>query len=395
LSVTLKGAEPDLGETQLLDLENAAVLIGDQDIPAFPKYAATLKGNLESLFQHESELNPSQIAGEYITENLPKILLFGKAERALEQSYALDDLLSSVPAALENLMAVANLNIKLLVAAVNADDAAEIESIRAAANAKLKSRFEEDWSQSGVSASFSIKDRNLNIIIESEATKFTNLAERSDGFRQFVALQSFTMKERADKPILLIDEAETHLHYDAQADLIQMLYRQDVASKVIYSTHSAGCLPEDLGNGVRLIASTGPSTSKIINRFWGSPEPGFSPLLIGMGASTLAFFPIRKALLVEGEAEMILLPTLLRHILGAQFLGFQIVPGLAKANKSQLPLSASRANHVGYLVDGNVGGRALAKELRANHVPDQCIFSLDKSQTSTGNLRTCSLTLFY
>ena len=121
--------------------------------------------------------------------------------------------------------------------------------------------------------SFSVRDRNLNIVIENEPTEFTNLAERSDGFRQFVALQSFTMKERAEKPILLIDEAETHLHYDAQAALVQMLQKQQVASKVIYSTHSAGCLPEDLGNGVRLVAKTGPSSSKIINRFWSSPEP--------------------------------------------------------------------------------------------------------------------------
>jgi predicted ATP-dependent endonuclease of OLD family len=54
-------------------------------------------------------------------------------------------------------------------------------------------------------------------------------------------------------PILLLDEIETHLHYDAQADLAQMLAKQEIVAKVIYTTHSMGCLPEDLGTGVRFI----------------------------------------------------------------------------------------------------------------------------------------------
>jgi ABC-type transport system involved in cytochrome c biogenesis ATPase subunit len=383
LATTLQGAGSDLNESQLAELDQAAETLQTEDIPSKPQYVAALPERLKALSQHEKAAAPSEVAGAYIKSHLPKILFFGEEERNLDQSYLLDDLLTEVPPALANLADVAGLNIKALTEAVDANDAAEIESIRASANAKLRIRFEEDWSQSGVCVTFSIKDRYLNIIIESEPTKFTNLAERSDGFRQFVALQSFTMRQRADRPILLIDEAETHLHYDAQADLIQMLYRQEVASKVIFTTHSAGCLPEDLGLGVRLVAPSGPLTSTIVNRFWGSPEPGFSPLLIGMGASTLAFFPTRKALFVEGEAEMILLPTLLRRALEVDVLGFQVVPGLSKANKSQLPLAASRANRVGYLVDGDAGGRALAKELRSNNVPENCIFSLDAKASAS------------
>jgi energy-coupling factor transporter ATP-binding protein EcfA2 len=379
LTSTLTNAGPNLDRAQLDQLTQVISILRNEDIPQRPLYVASLADRLRSLLEHEEAPAPSEVAGEYIKTHLPKILFFGQDERNLEQSYLFDDLLTQVPAALENLADVAGLNIKALAVAVAANDAAEIESIKASANAKLKARFEEDWSQSGVCVTFAVRDNSLNIIIESEPTKFTNLAERSDGFRQFVALQSFTMRQRADKPILLIDEAEMHLHYDAQADLIQMLYRQEVASKVIFSTHSAGCLPEDLGMGVRLVAPNSASTSTIVNRFWGSPEPGFSPLLIGMGASTLAFFPTRKALFVEGEAEMILLPTLLRTALDISVLGFQVVPGLAKANKSQLPLAASRANSVGYLVDGDAGGRALAKELRSNNVPQNCIFSLDAS----------------
>jgi predicted ATP-dependent endonuclease of OLD family len=224
-------------------------------------------------------------------------------------------------------------------------------------------------------------DQALQVLIENDDSEFTALAERSDGFRQFVALQAFIMKRRKRDPILLIDEAETHLHYDAQADLVQMLGRQKVAQKVIYTTHSAGCLPEDLGNGVRLVAcDSDGSTSHIVNRFWGTKEPGFSPLLIGMGASTLAFFPTRRALMAEGETEMLLLPTLLREALAKAVVGFQVVPGTAKANKSLLPKATAKQSYIAYLVDADEAGGEIRRQLKKNGVEDGAIFSLPASE---------------
>jgi hypothetical protein len=176
----------------------------------------------------------------------------------------------------------------------------------------------------------------------------------------------------------LIDELEQRLHYDAQADLVQVLQRQELAPKIIYTTHSAGSLPEDLGLGVHVVSKRGeaPHYSKIVNRFWEREEPGFSPLLVGLGASTLAFFPMRRALVAEGPSDMLLVPRLLRDALSVDHLDFQVVPGLSSVSRTKLPALNANAAHVCYLVDADSGGADIIELLRAAGVPDRFMFKL-------------------
>jgi predicted ATP-dependent endonuclease of OLD family len=95
-----------------------------------------------------------------------------------------------------------------------------------------------------------------------------------------------------------------------------MLDRQPIAQQVIYTTHSAGCLPPDIGTGVRpIIPSESGGTSTLSNSFW-TEGPGFTPMLLAMGASAAAFAPTRYAVLTEGASDMLLLPTLLREATG-------------------------------------------------------------------------------
>lgn len=212
---------------------------------------------------------------------------------------------------------------------------------------------------------------------EPEESYYTTIDERSDGLRQFVALLAFAALEGAQQvPILLIDEAETHLHYDAQADLVQVLRKQDMVSKVIYTTHSIGCLPEDLGAGARLIEvdKSAPRTSTIQNWFWLSHRPGFCPLLFGMGASTLAFIPVRNAVVTEGPSDIILWPTLLREAINSSHLGFQIVPGLSEANRSEIIQLDREAPSIAYLVDSDGGGKKLLKKLTDEGISRDRIF---------------------
>jgi predicted ATP-dependent endonuclease of OLD family len=218
----------------------------------------------------------------------------------------------------------------------------------------------------------------LHVLIENEQRECTNLDDRSDGLRQFIALINFLESEHADqKPILLIDEAETHLHYDAQADLMNMFAKQTLVSKIIYTTHSAGCLPEDLGYGVRCISPIrGTEKSEIKNWFWQDSCPGFSPLLFGMGASSLAFVPLRKAIFVEGATDMLLLPTMFRQVTNKSFLGFQIAPGLSVAANSDLSLLENEAPKVAFLTDNDGAGETLTKQLKNAKVEESRIFSL-------------------
>lgn len=378
ISTILASKEETLIDDNIEYIIRTKTTLSEMSFEKLPLYARTLSNTLSLLSDIEKAKTPNDYACDVLDGMIPSVLLFGDDERSLRQEYDLDELRSDVPPALSNLASVARLDISKLISAIDRGDAAAIETIKAKSNRILRDRFNEVWSQSGVHASISIKDNTLNVLIVNTNDEFTSLAERSDGFRQFVALQSFIMKDRSSKPILLIDEAEIHLHYDAQADLVQMLSKQQVASKIIYTTHSAGCLPEDLGNGVRLVHQIdgNKSDSRVINRFWGDKDSGFSPLLIGMGASTLAFYPTRRALVVEGETEMLILPTMFREVMNLPALGYQVIPGLSRTTKSQFLGQKDNVRHVAYLVDGDKGGASLRRELLKYGVSEKLIFDL-------------------
>jgi predicted ATP-dependent endonuclease of OLD family len=176
--------------------------------------------------------------------------------------------------------------------------------------------------------------------------------------------------------ILLIDELETHLHYDAQADMVRMLDRQELAEQVIYSTHSAGCLPFDMGTGVAGVQPTdGVPFSSITRAFW-TEGPGFSPLLMLMGATLAAFTPSRYALVGEGASEMIAMPTLIRQATGHDRLDYQVTSGVAEIATGELGELALAAARVAYLVDGDAGGRKHASRLESVGVPSSRIVAL-------------------
>jgi predicted ATP-dependent endonuclease of OLD family len=349
--------------------------LSDED----PKYLHRLVQQLHDLADHE-EGDPFHDAINILVQRRSRFLLFSDEERALQSEYSLNEEWEDPPAALRNLARVAELDLEALHLAVEADDSAQIASLQERANDKLKNVFSENWSQSSVAVTFRVNGQVLQVLMREPQARYTTIDERSDGLRQFVALLAFaTLKGSSDRvPILLIDEAETHLHYDAQADLVQMLTRQDVVSKVIYTTHSIGCLPEDLGTGVRLVETKDPDsrTSTIRNWFWQSTRPGFSPLLFGMGASTLAFIPIRHAVIAEGISDIILWPTLLREATGLSHLDFQVVPGLSEADRSEILRLDSEAPNTAYLLDADEGGGKKHKQLTKAGVSVERIFCI-------------------
>lgn len=345
-----------------------------------PKYLHQLVQQLRHLADHE-EGDLHQDAINVLFNRRSRFLLFSDSERSLNSEYDLNEIWEDPPAALRNLARVAQLDLPSLYAATTASDPAQIASTLERANERLSRIFSETWSQSNVAASFRVDGQLLHILVREPQARYTSIAERSDGLRQFVALLAFATLEHSERvPVLLIDEAETHLHYDAQADLVQMLTKQDVVCKVIYTTHSVGCLPEDLGTGVRLIETddSDPYSSTIQNWFWQSDRPGFSPLLFGMGASTLAFIPVRHAVVTEGISDIILWPTLLREATGLSHLDFQVVPGLSEANRSEIVRLDHEAPRTVYLIDSDKGGQGLRKQLmKAGISADRILFIPD------------------
>ncbi|MBD2187067.1 ATP-dependent nuclease [Pseudanabaena mucicola] len=352
-------------------------------IPKPNRIAKQYNGDLKNLSELSQELtDPYKEIEEILTQRVPRILFFDEAQRDLKSTYELSKLASFPPPALRNLASLAKLDLVSLHATLSAGDQAKVQTLLKKANVQITNVVKDKWSQSKVKVSLSTNGSTLHVHIENEQLDCTSLEDRSDGLRQFVALINFLESEHADqRPILLIDEAETHLHYDAQADLMNMFAEQQLAAKIIYTTHSAGCLPEDLGNGVRCVLPIkGKEESKIENNFWAidkqDKRAGFSPLLFSMGASSLAFIPIRKAVFVEGATDMLLLPTMLRQVSNKSYLGFQIAPGLSETKNSFLRQLKNEAPTVAFLVDNDKAGKKLSADLKGAEFDESQIFSL-------------------
>src|SRR5207302_176308 len=97
---------------------------------------------------------------------------------------------------------------------------------------------------------------------------------------------------------------------------------------------------------------------------------GFSPLLASMGAAAMSFTPTRHALIAEGAGDAILLPTLLREASGEHRLGFQVAPGLASVAAASVRDLEAEAGRVGFIVDGDEGGLAIAAKLKGSGVTE-------------------------
>lgn len=340
------------------------------------EYLQSLANDLEDIGKKEG-IVPAKAAIDVLSSSRPKFLFFDNASRGLKSEYNLVGIGSNPPQALQNLLMLAKLNLSALQHHHTTENQGQVRSLLEEANKNLKDAFESAWSQSNVYVQIDVNKDLLHILVKEQNRDYVRIAERSDGLRQYVALLSFVaVNSTKQKPILLIDEAETHLHYDAQADLVQMLARQAEVAQVIYTTHSIGCLPEDLGMGVRLINADSPTTSVVKNWYWVSDKKGFSPLLFGMGASTMAFMPVRNAVVAEGITDVILLPSLLREVTGKDFLGFQVVSGLSEAGLGNIAMLENESPTTAYLVDADMGGVALRKKLLASGIGESRVLQL-------------------
>jgi predicted ATPase len=313
---------------------------------------------------------------ERVSKLVPTALLFAESDRNLPSSFVInDETLTNVPSSVQNLADMAGLSLDQLWNELQSGDrAAHGTSIRRANN-QLKAKFNLSWRQSNLSVAFDLVESTLYIEILQDDDLVTPIDERSAGLRMYVALAAFLERIPADvPPILLIDEAENHLHLDAQADLVASFSRQSQVAKIVYTTHSPGCLPADLGTNVRAVLpnSANAQESTLENSFWRNAS-GFTPLMIAMGAGASAFSAARFVVLAEGATEMLIAPSLIRAATGLSELPYQIAPGLSESSPEDyvgLDLEGAR---VAFLVDGDAGGQTLKRALLEAGIADKKI----------------------
>ncbi len=358
-----------------------------------PNYLKNLERTFSSTIAFEKTHNPASEATSVVRKRVPKILMFSEEYRNLEVPYNINlfehesETSAKAPSlALSEILRIASLDVRQLKEAATAGNRAAVEGLIQAANEKLREASDGVWTQSDATLFLRLDNTILEVLVENKSgfnaiDRYVNFADRSDGYKQFIAIQILAFLKKATDSIILIDEVEQHLHYDGQADLVQMLQHEESIGKVIYTTHSAGALPEDLGRGVRLVHwdHKHSKISRVANKFWqDDAQSGFRPLLFGMGAATLAFFPIRNALLTEGPTETLLLPQLMREAIGSDGLDFQIVHGLSSVSSDQISGLFSQGSSACFFLDGDGGGEALKKKLLKASVVEDDIFMVSE-----------------
>ena len=309
----------------------------------------------------------------------PTFVRFDDEARLLESEYDLSVVAHEPDAALRNLAALGELDLVLLRDAITAEETGTVRDFREAANKVLEERFEAWQQEPRIRVLLETEGTLLRIHVQSGSGPTMPFHERSDGLRQFVALVALTaQQDTAVPPVLLIDELETHLNYDAQADLIEVLASQNGASQVLYTTHSAACLPEDPGRGVRVVEPVGEQTASTIRQsFWKDEHPGMGALLMAMGAASLAYVPLRPAAITEGGSDLVLLPSLLCEATERDHLGFPIVPGASGTPPERLAGLGLQGVRTAWVFDNDESGRKRRDELLAANIPAERILLLD------------------
>jgi predicted ATP-dependent endonuclease of OLD family len=327
-----------------------------------------------------STADPAALVAERLYQRTPDILLFSDDDRNLASTYELsEEVVSDPPVALQSLTRMAGLSLPALWKTLQNGDEGERETLILQANDVLKVKFAETWKQSQITVHLKTEDTVLSVRIMQGGKRITQFHERSAGLKMFVAVIAFlAARGTSVPPILLIDEAETHLHIDAQADLVNTFMTQRQAAKIIYTTHSPACLPPDLGSNIRAVLPDRDhgDRSKIEASFWHSAA-GYSPLMLAMGAGAAAFSAARFVVLSEGPSEMLLLPSLIRQAVGLDDLEYQVAPGLSEVPSALYPELDLEGARVAYLLDGDEGGVSRRRALVDGGVQEDKIVMLD------------------
>ena len=85
--------------------------------------------------------------------------------------------------------------------------------------------------------------------------------------------------------------------------------------------------------------------------------------------------------MTEGEADFILLPSLLREAAGKEALSYQVVPGIAKASIPEIRMVDLESDVVLYVLDGDKGGDGHSKKIRRAGINTSCILRLPNEMT--------------
>jgi predicted ATP-dependent endonuclease of OLD family len=331
---------------------------------------------LRELTGAERRPHPASASASLIS-SLPLYSSFSATLQSIRSTYNIEDENDFNSPALRLLCAVGEIALEEVRDAIRQENHGRAKSLLDDGSALLSEKVSARWGQAALQVSIDYQASTLRLFVKKVGADYFFLQDRSEGMRAFLALLAFVAGQPAQpRPILLVDEAETHLHYDAQAELVRMFEAQTAVSSVIYTTHSIGCLPQDLGRGVRVVEPTAEGESSSFKNGWWESGEGLSPLVIAMGATALSLVPARRAVFAEGPTDSMLLPTILREATNSTQLPFQILPAVSEASNDELLAMSRDAPEVAFLVDGDPAASKFAARLEKIGIDRGRILSL-------------------
>lgn len=126
-------------------------------------------------------------------------------------------------------------------------DSTEREQLKTELGEKVSDHINKAWPKHPIKITFDISDGLINFHVHDEGGKgkAKTADQRSDGFKQFISfLLTISAQNKNDElsdSILLLDEPETHLHPQAQEDLLKELIKLTDNQRnniVFFATHS-------------------------------------------------------------------------------------------------------------------------------------------------------------
>lgn len=163
------------------------------------------------------------------------------------KAFASEPSKTSVP--LTNCFELAGIPLEAIPSSIEAAraDVAERNNLQQRLGDAVTRHIRKVWPKHPITIRFQIDTEAIAFLVEDDGVKYSakSTEQRSDGFRQFISFLLTISAENTtgqlSHTLLLLDEPETHLHPQAQEDLMRDLIRITSSKEeniVIYATHS-------------------------------------------------------------------------------------------------------------------------------------------------------------
>ena len=307
-----------------------------------------------------------ELALSVIDPRIPRVLVFDEDQRELKSSYPLNRSTGNnnqkqpnwVP--LDNILRLADFDPNALP-----PEQGKLRIIENDANERLRVRFAELWGARKPYPQIGVNNNRIHISVrdpENPDQDGLDAEQRSSGVIRMFEIIAFAgrAESQGKRVVVLADEIEQHLHYDAQVELLEWLERGALKAQIVTSTHSIGCWPSDIGTQMNSLERRNGNTI-IHNGPYSRLEAGSGGLMASIGAARAAIGIRRPIIFSEGKTDEMLLPALFRDA-GCDPSGVWFVGSISSSQQSAPPRYPSLETER-FIVDGDEAGIAMLRKL--------------------------------